>query len=343
MTRPSKFCIPQQRLAGKRNHILLALLSATLLHACSSDNGGGEVQPGINGSYLFVSVPDFYFGTRDVGTVATQEIEIVNRGGDIYPINSLAISGSDAEEFSTEVYNNVTLNPSEAIKVRITFSPITDGRKFASLDVDFDTIEQVTDAVNQNEQHYYQAKSLEDNKHYSESLAEYDRYIDGRPVTVNKRRASIKLPVIKEAELYGEGDDFELYLSAVNLREAGNLDQAMSDIDLLLLMHADSYIADDALYLRGYIQLMDQQDYASAQKTMLMLRQRHPDTTYYDTALYSEALAHQELGNEAIARAIYVDLKYRHTGIDTLGVTLPKDNVMSRLWFDRANNAIALL
>jgi len=319
--------------------ILLGLALATTLQACK-DGGSGTQAKGVGDSYLFVSIPNFYFGTQDVGTNVSQNIELINRGGDIYPIRSLVINGENSDEFSTELYDDITLNPSEAVSLRVSFSPITEGRKFAELDIDFDTIVQVTEAANQNEQNFYKAKELEDDKRYDESLNSYSRYLSGGAATVNKRRAAIKAPVIKESALYGTGEDFELYLSAVNLRESGDLDMAMAELDVLRIMHNDSYLADDALYLLGYIQLIDQKNYTGAQTTMKSLRNEHPDSTYYDTALFSEAIAHQELGNHDLARSILLDLKDRHTGVDTLGVTLPKDNVMSRLWFTRAEDAL---
>ena len=299
--------------------------------------------PGPNGSYLFVSAPDFYFGTRDVGTSATQPIELVNRGADIYPINSVAVTGENAEEFRVDLRDPVTLNPAEKVVVNVTFAPIDQGAKSAALDIDFDTIVQVEEEVNVNEQNYYRARDLEDRGEYAASAAAYDDYVDNRPVTVNKRRAAIKLPVIQEATLYGTDDDFTLYLAAMNAREAGELDRAIDALDTLLLLHADSYLADDALYLKAYIALMDRGDHAAALRSLRSLRTEHPDTTYYDTALYAEGLSQQGLGNDALARSIFLDLRYRHTGMDALGITLPKDDLLSRLWFERASDALDAL
>jgi len=123
---------------------------ALLIQACAS--GSNAPTPGVGGSYLHVSVPDFYFGTRNIGTSATQVIEIANRGGDVYPINSVKVTGNNADEFSTDFYDQIVLNPSEVIKLNITFNPVTSGKKNAELDIDFDTIKQVSDEVNRNEQ-----------------------------------------------------------------------------------------------------------------------------------------------------------------------------------------------
>ncbi len=329
--------------------IAACIASAGLLQACSGGDGGGDtgsptiptvIEPGVGGSFLYVSVPDFYFGTKDVGTSATQEIELTNRGGDIYPIKHLTVKGENADEFKTDFYDEIVLNPAEVIKINVTFEPITDGRKYANLDIDFDTVVQVTTEENLNEQNFYRAAELESGQRYDQSLDAYEQYLKGGPVTKNERQAIIKAPVIAEAQLYGQGADFELYLNALNYRESGEYELAAAELTAIETLYDDSYIADDALYLKAYMELIDQEDYASAQQSMKELRATYPDSNYYDTALYSEALAHQELGNRQIARSIYKDLLYRHTGVDLLGVVLPKDNVLSRMWFNRANTAL---
>lgn len=327
---------------SKLHPMLGTCLAAMLLQACGGGGGGVDDSPklGVNGTYLYVSMPDFYFGTNDVGTTVTQSIQIANRGADIYPLNSLTIEGENAEEFAADLFDDVVLQPAEAITVGISFKPITDGRKFANFIVDYDTIQMVDESVNLNEQSFYQGKALEDAGNYQRAKRSYSEYIEGDPVTTNKRRAAIKLPVIEESETYGDGDDFDLYLSALDQRDAGELDEAVRTIDSLQILYAQSYLADDALYLKGYIQLIDEKNYTEALRTMQALRKQYPDSTYYDTALFSEALAQQEIGNDAVAREMLLDLRYRHTGVDILGVTMAKDNLVSRLWFDRANSAL---
>lgn len=323
---------------------LTSILSALLLiQACSGGSSSSTPTPGVGGSYLHVSVPDFYFGTREVGTVSSQLIEIANRGADVYPIKSVQVTGDHSDEFTTDFYNEIVLQPAEAINLKINFEPLTDGRKAAALDIDFDTIVQATKAQNQHEQTYYQAKELEKSGDYRQSLAAYDDYIQGEPATKNKFKAAIKAPVLKEASVYGSGDDFDMYLTAMNARDAGYLDQAVAELESLEILHSDSYLADDAAYLRGYIDLIDRQNYYAAEKSMKQLRQKYPDSNYYDTALYSEGVAHQEMGNRQLARNIFEDLKYRHTGADVLGITLAKDNLVSRMWFNRAEKALAAL
>lgn len=318
---------------------------AAALVGCSS--GGGDTSasdragPGTNGSFLFVDSPTYYFGTTNVGTDRTQAIELVNRGGDVYPIEAINIIGDNREEFTSDFHGPVTLNPSEAVRLHVTFQPVSDGRKFANIDIDFDTIVQVTDRQNQLEQKYYAANESERKQDYGAARKQYSEYVSSSPaVDVNKRRAAIKLPVINEAKNYSEGNDFKGYLNAMNARDAGDYDAALGQIDQIMIAESDGVFADDSLYLKGYIELIDTKDYAAAQETMEQLRRSYPDTTYYDTALYSEALALQSLGNDALATEILLDLRYKHTGIEAFGLSMPKDNVLSRVWFDRASTAL---
>lgn len=323
--------------------VALGISTVALLYGCGGESGLVAPTTGVGGSYLHVSVPDFYFGTREVGTQVSQIINISNRGADVYPINTIRVTGDNADEFTTDFYNKIVLNPAEAIDLSINFSPVTQGRKYAALDIDFDTIIKAPDAKSRHEQTYYQAKELEQAGEYDQSLTAYSNYIKGEPATKNKVQAAIKTPVLKEASLYGEGDDFDLYLNAMNARETGNFDRAFADLDSIEILHSNSYLADDAAYLRAYINLMDKKDYRAAEKSMKQLRSDYPDSNYYDTALYSEGVAHQEMGNRQIARNIFEDLKYRHTGVDVLGVQLAKDNLISRMWFDRADQALKAL
>jgi len=287
-----------------------------------------------------VSSTEHYFGTRDVGTSVTHQLKIANRGGDIYPLKSIKLEGSNADEFSTEAINDVVLNPTEMISIGVSFQPISNGRKFADFTVNYDTIKQVSDEANQNEQNYYEGREFEKTGRYAQAKQRYSQYMEGEPVTSNKRRAAIKLPVIQESEIYGNGKDFSLYLSAIEKRDNGQYDVASTELEVISTLYADGYLGDDALYLKGYIQLMDEKDYPAALQTMQTLRKQYPDSTYYDTALYSEAISHIELGNVVEGREILLDLRYRHTGIDTLGIKMPKDNLVSRLWFERTTDVL---
>ena len=330
---------------NKLSLIVRAFPSLSLLLLVACGGGGGASVGAVNderATYLNVSVTDFYFGTRNVGTSTDQQIELTNWSGDIYPINKLTINGQDAEEFGVDFHGGVSLGPSQKIALNLTFTPVTDGVKTAQLDVDYDVIPQVTAAANQNEQLFYAAAAHEDSRDYKKSLKKYQQYLDGKPVTVNKKRAAIKLPVLAESGRYGTGRDFSMYVAAMNQRDDGNLDNSIQLLNKLIAQYPKSFLADDAQYFKGYIQLMDQKDYLAASHSLQTFRKKFPDSSYRDTALYAEAQALENLGKHAMARARYFDLMdlHRSTSVMTLGLNVAKDNFVSRMWFERADRGM---
>ncbi|MBX2886421.1 MAG: tetratricopeptide repeat protein [Granulosicoccus sp.] len=313
---------------------------ALALSAC-----GGEEAPKNNATFLHVSVSDFYFGTRNVGTTATQKIELSNRSGDIYPLNRLTLKGVNADEFNTNFGGGITLNPGQKVAVDVSFTPLTNGPKNAVLDVDYEVITQVTEEDNLNEQVYYEARDLESAGEYSKSGQQYNEYLSNKPVTLNKKRAEIKLPVLSEADRHGAGEELDQYLQAINSRHDGASAESLETLEALVESYPDSYLADDALYLQGYIQLLDYDDPGRATDTMADLRKQYPDSTYFDTALYSEAIAYEQLGDATAARKLFDQLIARHKSETwaRINLNMPKDDFVSRLWFQRASDGLARL
>lgn len=345
--------------SGFARSILATALLAALV-GCSSGGGGGgsggdldddvenpdfveAPKVGIEGSYLFLSGPDLYFGTREVGSRTRQDVVLANRGGDRYPIRDLTIVGESDDEFGTDYVEDFVLEPADAVRIPVTFNPVSEGRKLANLTFDFDTIVQVTERDNRNEQRYYRARDLEDTRDYDASVAEYGRYLDGGAVTKNKQRAAIKIPVIEDSRAYGSDEQFAAYLDALDARNAGDHDIALRIVDRLLVEAPDHRLADDALYLKGYMQLMDLERPAAAGTTLARLLERYPDTSYADSALYARGIASRETGEFDAARAQFQQLLDRHTARTTFGVPWPRDNVVSRLWFDRAEDGLETL
>lgn len=326
--------------------LLACAIGALTLGACS---GGGGSKPSVpksanaDGHYLFVSVPDYYFGTQPVGGTRTEELEIQNRGADRYPLEAVIIRGDDADDFRLPIYDEIVLEPSQAIRVPITFAPLDDGRKMARMDVDYEVITVAGDDASALEASYYQANDLALDGELAASGQLYQDYLDSEPVTANRQRAATRVPIVQEAEQYGDGEDSKRYLEALEARDKDNPALALLSLDALMLTDPDSYLADDAQYLKGYIALMDLDDPATALREFQTLIERFPDSTYYDTALYGEAIAQERLGNDRVAAELYTQLRKRHTGVEALGVRLPKDDLVSRLWFGRADAALEAL
>ncbi len=319
--------------------------SIAALGACGGGGSSGDAPTAAPTPYLKVSVDEFYFGTRTVGTRATQAIELANQSADIYPIRRLALTGANAEEFALNFGGEITLNPSEKISVDVSFNPITEGLKNASIMVDYDILAQGTAADNLNEQLYYEAANLEQQRQYALSRSRYKNYIQSDPVTPNAKRAAIKLPVLDESQKYGEGPDFTRYVDALNARDDGDFDTALTTLDGLLEGYPESYLADDALYLKSYIKLIDQEKYAEAQLDLALLQQQFPESSYTDTAIYSEALALEKSGEHERATSKYESLLERHRSNtwSALNLNVAKDNLNSRMWFNRANQGLERL
>ncbi len=320
----------------------IGLLTASVLVACGSEeNAEGKLLVDVSG--LKVSVSDFRFGVQDVGSSTPQLIELQNVGVDTFPINSVVISGDHAQDFMAEAEEGVTLEPGDKFKINVSFEPVAEGQRVGSLDVDYSVIEGI--GSNAVEALFYSAREIEDAGDNVAAAQEYRRYVDAGSTTDNKARALLKLTLLDEADIYGVGKDFNLYKSALNLRDDDDLFGAVDSLNTLIEEHSDSYLVDDAQYMLGYIQMFDEGDFASSLETMQVVIDNYPTSSYYDTALYSQGLAEYELGNIERAEEIFISLRDRHTGVqvDLFELQWPKDNYVSRLWFDRADEQLAAI
>ncbi len=157
-----------------------------------------------------------------------------------------------------------------------------------------------------------------------------------------KRHVKIRLPVIEEAALLGGGEDVSLYLDTLAARADKNIPLALNKLDTLLEDHPNSRLRDDSLYLKAYILLMDEFDFVESAAALASLRAEFPDSKYYDTALYSQAIAEEQLGNTATTITLLSELRERHTAfsIGLIGFSLPRDQLTSRYWFERSDQRL---
>ena len=187
----------------------------------------------------------------------------------------------------------------------------------------------------------WQLESIGD---YSNAAEAYRNYLLSEPEkSAERRNARLKLPVLQEAAQIGRSVELDLYLSALNSRAAGDTSSALALLDQITTNYQHSHYYDDALYLKAYIEMMDNYDFQRAHNTLQTLRYAHPSSRYYDTALYSEAIAQEQLGNQPLAISKLEELRERHSLISVAGLNLPKDSFMSRLWFDRSDERLNYL
>lgn len=185
---------------------------------------------------------------------------------------------------------------------------------------------------------YHQGRALETLGDYAGALERYDAFLQAGHTGNEALQAKVKLPVLREALVRGTDAAIGLYLSALDARYRSDADQAL---DILAQLHGHypkSYLADDALYLSGYILLMDLFDYELAYRYMVQLRSEYPDSSYVDASLYLEAIALEQSGRTEEARRAFENLRDQHAiiAIERLNIALPNTSIQSRLWFDRA-------
>lgn len=189
-----------------------------------------------------------------------------------------------------------------------------------------------------------QARTFEAAADYANAAEAYRQYllIPG-PKSAERRHARLKLPVLQEAVKHGSDPSLQLYLTAMDQRADGNIDQADETLRGLIESYAGWSLADDALYLRAYIALMDYYDYQRANDLLQTLRNDYPQSRYVDTALFAEAISHEQLGNSTQAIEKMTELRDRHTGLSVGGISWARDAYTSRLWFDRSTKRIDYL
>jgi len=321
----------------KRLSVLIVLAAFTI--ACE---GEGEIDDQ-DVSGLKISLADYRFGMQEIGSRTPQVFEISNVGVDTYPLDAVTVVGQNPGDFELSELPLATLEPGDQIEVQVAFSPMGEGQRTASLDIAYSVIAGF--GSNTVEAIYYSARTAEDSGDTVGAAFEYRRYLAGGNNTENRSRAIIKASFLEEADVYGTGSDFFIYREALNQRDEGNIDGAIESLQALLEDFPDSYLVDDSQYMIAYINLLDLNNYEVAFNEMQTLIDTHPDSSYVDTAIYSQGLAQAELGNVVEADEIFTSLRDRHTGVrlDLFEMTYPKDNYVSRLWYEKADEQIEML
>jgi len=325
---------------GPCKHLSLAivLVASAALVGCEAEEIDDQDVSGLK-----VSLSDYRYGTQEIGSRTPQVFEISNVGVDTYPITSVVVGGEHASDFEMIDLPDTTLEPGDQMQIEVAFSPVGEGPRNALLNLNYSVIAGF--GSNTVESIYYSARTAEDSGDTVGAAFEYRRYLAGGNNTDNRARAIIKATFLEEADVYGTGSDFYIYREALNQRDSGDPDAAVESLQALLEDYPDSYLADDSQYMIAYINLVDLYNYEEAYNGMQMLIDTQPDSSYVDTALYSQGLAQSELGNVAEAEEIFISLKDRHTGIslDLFEMSFPKDNYVSRLWYEKAEEQIEVI
>ncbi len=190
--------------------------------------------------------------------------------------------------------------------------------------------------------HYENALQLVESRSFDEALALLRRIQAYYPEFERISAVQTRIAALQEAD--DAGNVLSHYLSALDKRDAGDIDGALSSLDFILTQYQESSLHDDALYLKAYVQIMDRYDFDAARRTLIQLEQTHPESSYRDSADYLVAIALEQLGQTADAKAALEVLRDRHTAIKLpFGRSWPSGNVLSRYWYDRADRRIDII
>ncbi len=190
------------------------------------------------------------------------------------------------------------------------------------------------------------ARLAEANGDYAGALDNYQQFLRAKPDSALASRIMTRVSVLQEAiRLGGDEEPLMLFLDALDKRALRDIEGAGQQLTSVLTEYPGSYLSDDALYLQGYIAMMDAYQYEKAHTLFRRLKNQFPDSSYIDTALYSEAISLEQLGNTEGAKRVFEELRERHTefSLAIMGVRWPKSTYLSRYWYDRANNRLKMI
>lgn len=190
--------------------------------------------------------------------------------------------------------------------------------------------------------HYDSALNLIEAQSFKEALALLRRIQANFPGFEKISAVQTRIAVLQESE--DASAEIGHYLDALDKRDAGDALGALSALEFILRQYPNSSLADDALYLKAYVQVMDRYDFAAAQATLSVLEARFPESSYQDSAEYLFAISMEQMGETEQAKIALENLRDRHTAFTLpFGYSWPEGNVLSRYWYDRANNRLDII
>jgi len=189
---------------------------------------------------------------------------------------------------------------------------------------------------------YAQALEQMEAELYSEALASLRQVQSQYPSFSKMAAVQTRMAVLQESS--DAGESLRVFLTALNLRDQGDMDAALTSLGTIASADPAGTLTDDALYIMAYLQVMDRYDFAAARESLRTLEERFPDSAYTDSAQYLDAIALEQQGNTTAARTLLMELRDRHTALNLpMEFRWPKGTVLSRYWFDRADRRLAIV
>ena len=194
----------------------------------------------------------------------------------------------------------------------------------------------------QAQQAYEKARLFIDSQQYSNAL-QLLRKINTQYPRFNQLAAvQTRIAVLHEAT--DAGNALTHYLSALDKRDSGDADAAISSLAFIIQQYAQNSLLDDALYLKAYVEAMDLYDFNQSLATLSVLESRYPDSAYTNSANYLRAINLEQIGNTIEAISQLEMLRERHTALALpFGFRWPEGTVLSRYWYERADQRLNML
>lgn len=189
---------------------------------------------------------------------------------------------------------------------------------------------------------YEQAQQQIEAQEYRQALASLRLLQKRFPGFESMAAVQTRIAVLHESA--DAGESLRVFLRALNLRESGDIEQALAALGVIAAADPAGTLTDDALYVSAYLQIMDRYDFAAARQALQTLEARFPESAYSDSASYLDAIALEQLGQTEQARERLLGLRERHTALDLpLDFRWPRGSVLSRYWYDRADRRLAIV
>ncbi len=189
---------------------------------------------------------------------------------------------------------------------------------------------------------FTQARSQIATAQYADALASL-RKLQAQYPSFSKL-ASVQTRIAVLQEYRSSANDLPVFMQALDQREANQPAQAVETLDGFANSQTHSSLADDAFYVKAYIQIMDLYLFEEARISLAQMREKFPETAYADSADYLDAIALEQLGHTDQARLALRVLRDKHTAVSLpLGFRWPASGMLSRYWFERADRRLAIL
>ncbi|MEM7252261.1 MAG: tetratricopeptide repeat protein [Pseudomonadota bacterium] len=166
----------------------------------------------------------------------------------------------------------------------------------------------------------------------------YRQYLAARVDSVYREESRLKAATILAALKRKDDESLPHYLNALNHRLRGEFDDAIAASQGLADKFPKSSLADDALFLAGLSQFIDLGQHQGAIETFKRLLKRFPKSNYVSRTAFALGNIYGRTGNVDAARRELRSLIEMHS--DGSG---PRDTLVSRIWYRKATDRLALL